>query len=228
MMAEHTTLQDGAARDKPEESRLLKEIHHQIKNNLQVVCSLLRLESRQATSPEQKAILKRSEQRVLSMALVYDALSRSPSFFEVPIHECISDLAAQLVRSLAGVSSSSSSALDLRLEPIFVPCRVASSLGLIMNEILTDRLAAPVADGEARSLTIVLQRQDDGILLEVRDNAVSVVEDDASADASAALSMQIVRALVQQLGGTLEKGRDSQNFCRFVVPGGALLHSARH
>lgn len=201
-----------------EQRGVLKEIHHQIKNNLQVVCSLLRLESRQAVTPEQKAILKRSEQRVLSMALVYDALARSPSLFEVPINEYVGDLAAQLVRSVAGVSSSS--ALQLNLDPVSVPCKVASSLGLIMNEILTDRLAAPLPDGEPLCLTIVLRNREEGILLEVRDNGVPFAGEGAPSDPSAVLSTQIVKALVQQLGGVLEKGRDVENFCRLLIPHG--------
>jgi two-component sensor histidine kinase len=87
-----------------------------------------------------------------------------------------------------------------------------------MNEILTDRLSAALPDGASLRVTIVVRNQPEGILLEVRDNGIPCVGGSAASEPSAALSMQIVKALVHQLGGVLEKGRDVENFCRFIIP----------
>lgn len=195
------------------ECEILKEIHHQVKNNLQVVCSLLRLEGRHAQSSEDKALLKRSEQRVQSMALVYDALYRSHSPFKVPLHEYVADLSAQLARSVQ--SSELAPSLELQLDEVFVSSKAATSLGLIASELLTKRLTAPLLGHSRRVVKLVLQQHGAGLIFEIRDNAAAVNGD---VDTTATLSTQIVRALVQQLGGTIETRYEGESVCRVVIP----------
>jgi two-component sensor histidine kinase len=195
------------------ECEILKEIHHQVKNSLQVVCSLLRLEGRHAKSSEDRVLFRRSEQRVQTMALMYDALHRSHSPFLVPLHEYISDLSAQLVRSIARCEEPPR--LELQLDSVFVPTKPATSLGLIVSEVLTRRLTCPISDQSRRTIVISLRQYRAGLSLDICDNAAAWIGD---SDPSAALSTQIVAALVQQLGGTIETGSDGEAFCRVVIP----------
>jgi two-component sensor histidine kinase len=195
------------------ECEILKEIHHQVKNNLQVVCSLLRLEGRHAKNVEDKALFRRSEQRVQSMALVYDALYRSHSPFEVPLHEYVADLSAQLARTIT--PSGPPPTLELQLDSVFVSSKAATSLGLIASELLTARLSAPVPENTRRAVAIALRQHRSGLILELRDNAAPWTGD---SDPSASLSTQIVAALVQQLGGTIETRYEVESICRVVIP----------
>lgn len=195
----------------------LKEIHHQVKNNLQVVCSLLRLQSRAVKDADARLAFKRSEERIQSMALVYDTLYRGASMFEVPFHEYISDLANQLLRCHS--QGPSEVTLLSELEPMSITSKAATTCGLIVNEVLSKRLSAVAALPKERVIKIVLSSDDTMVYLEVYDTAPTW---EPNADGES-LSFQILQALVTQLQGAIEFGTGNKGECRIVLAKKSLV-----
>ena len=116
----------------------LQELHHRIKNNLQIVCSLLRIQGRGLSEGNAQQIFRRMEERIHSMALVYDKLSESGGYDSVQLDEYLKDVATQLVSGARRTHERPR--LDFDLAPVLVPSLVATRLGLLLNEILSDQL----------------------------------------------------------------------------------------
>lgn len=187
-----------AASEGVHQRSLLKEIHHQVKNNLQIVCSLLRLQARYLHDADAQAAFRRSEERIQSMALVYDKLYRGNSVFEVPLDEYISELISQIMRARA--STENKTTVVSELSPLLIGSKAATTCGLILSEAMHIRLSVMNEEHENGILKVVLISEDDRVRLELHDNGP---EWDPSA-ALHKLSIQIIQALVAQLEGTLE------------------------
>ena len=183
---------------------LLKEIHHRVKNNLQVISSLLALQARASGDERTRALLTESRDRLRSMALIHEKLYQTGSARGVSFASYVRDLAAHLRHSYAGNSESvqlridvDDIALDLDLS---VPC------GLIITELLSNALKHAFPGGRHGTVTVGLHKEPDGaFLLSVSDDGVGLP---AGMDVrgAATLGLRIVSMLVEQLKGTLSQG----------------------
>lgn len=175
----------------------LREIHHQIKNNLQVVCSLLRLESRQAGEGACRNALKRCEQRVQSMALLYDCIFRDYGALQVQFEEYLKGIISQAVKSLGGAGEGVE--VQFELESVVLASKTAMSLGLIAHELVWESLQRFSPHEGQSTLVVSMQGEGSGLVLDIQDNFSSGgVEGEKMS-----LSSQIVGALVQQFHGEL-------------------------
>ena len=185
-----------------EKEVLLKEIHHRVKNNLQVIASLLRL---QATHIEDAAALEmfnESRNRIESMALVHQKLYQSANFSQVDIGEYARSLAALLIRSYD--ARAAQVALKTKIDDVSLSVDLALPLGLIINELLSNcfKYAFPGGGGGEVRIEIHLM-EDRRIQLLVADNGVGFPPDVDFRETDT-LGMQLVRALTDQLEGTIE------------------------
>ncbi len=185
---------------------VLREIHHQVKNNLQVVCSLLRIQARGIAQPDAKAVFKRSEERIQSMALVYDTLYRGALLEAVEVHQYLPEMARQLVQG-AG-SPVGALTVECLVDDFLVSSKVATHLGLLVNEAISHRLRELSAMGLSLPLRIKLERHDASVVLTLEDEGPPVAE----SPAVAAVERQILDALVRQLEGRCES-RQGASFC---------------
>src|ERR1700737_3830376 len=184
-----------------EKEILLREIHHRVKNNLQVISSLLRLQSAHIRDPSMLEMFNESRNRVLSMALVHEKLYQSPDLCQVDFSEYPHSLTALLIRSSGPRAAHIT--LKTQLEKVSLNVDVAVPLGLIINELVSNCLkhAFPRGRGEAR---IEFRRQQEGrIQLTVADDGVGFPShlDFRNTDT---LGMQLVHTLSQQIGGSIE------------------------
>ena len=190
-----------------EKDLLLKEIHHRVKNNLQIISSILFLQARRVDDPSFRALLQDCRNQVASMALIHEDLYRSKDFRNVDFTAYVRTLLSRLIGSYRGEGSPGSriDAEDMRLGiDTAIPC------GLIVNELCTNAIkhAFPpdraVPDPEVR---VLLRRLDSGrILIGVSDNGVGLPEDfDLSVTAS--FGMRIIGKLAEQLGAELSVAR---------------------
>jgi two-component sensor histidine kinase len=192
----------------------IREIHHRVKNNLQTVAALLRLQSRRLDEPKARAALDEAVRRVGSIATVHETLSHAPE-------EIVNfDDVAERVAAMAGEVS----AAEARVKPVLVgrfgllPSAVATPLALVLAELLQNALQHGLAQcglargGLARGpdtgpdglLEVCVDRTQDRLTVIVQDNGVGLPEEFDLASTTS-LGLQIVRTLVvSELGGRLE------------------------
>jgi two-component sensor histidine kinase/PAS domain-containing protein len=183
---------------------LLKEVHHRVKNNLQVITSLLRLESARGVDAATKAVLGDMQGRIRSMALLHESLYRSGAVDTVDLSEYLRQLAGQTVRAGADRPG----AIQLRFDMISarVPMDQAMPCGLLMNELISNSLKHGFPDGRSGEIGVELQRVAGARLqLRVHDNGVGLPED-FEARRAQSLGLQLVADLARQLRGELVIG----------------------
>ncbi|MFM9968402.1 MAG: amino acid permease [Burkholderiales bacterium] len=206
-----------------EKEALLKEVHHRVKNNLQVITSLLRLESGRIEHSVTKAVLQDMQARIRSMSLLHEAIYSTGSFAQVDMAAYLSQLATQLFRSLA--IHPSRVALKLELAPIHLGLDQAILCGMIVNELASNCLKHGFPDGASGEVKIELQPDGGGreLLLRVSDNGIDLPEG-FERNMGNSLGLQLVGDLTGQMQGQLTIGPNhAAVFCvRFTpsVPSG--------
>ena len=179
----------------------IREIHHRVKNNLQTVAALLRLQARRLRAPEARAALDEAVRRVGSIAVVHETLSRAPD--EVVDFDDIADRVAMMAGEV--------SAPEVRVIPKItgsfglLPASVATPLAMVLTELLQNALQhgfPPAADDQGL-LEVIVAREPERLKVTVADNGVGLPEG-FDLDSATGLGLQIVRTLVvSELGGRL-------------------------
>jgi two-component sensor histidine kinase/HAMP domain-containing protein len=188
-----------------EKDVLLKEIHHRVKNNLQIVSSLLFLQSLNIKEEETVTILQDSQNRIKSMALVHEKLYQSNDLARIDFGEYIIKLSNYIYDTYK--SNKITIEFDYDLEEIFMPIDTAVPLGLILNELLTNSFKYAFINETPynRSLKYIRLRTrkcDDALILEVSDNG-SGMPKNFILENSESLGLKLVKNLVNQLEGQL-------------------------
>ena len=189
-----------------EKVALLKEVHHRVKNNLQVVNSLLRLEAARSSQTHTKAVLADMQGRIRSIALLHESLYRTSNFDEVDLGDYLRELCQQAFRSAtvsAGVVR-----LELALGSLTVPLGQASPAGLLVNELIYNCPKHAFPQGQSGMVRVQLQPQGaDGPgapwCLSVSDTGVGLPPD-FETRSKLSLGMQLVTDLARQMGGVLQ------------------------
>jgi PAS domain S-box-containing protein len=184
-----------------EKEVLLKEVHHRVKNNLQIISSLLNLQSKYVKDNQALEMFKESRNRIRSMTLIHEKLYRSKDLANLDVAEYIQNLSSNLFRSY----NSGRVSLKTEVEDILLGIDTAIPCGLIINELISNSLkyAFPERQGE---IFVDLHRDDGKLTLIVRDNGVGFPEnvDFRNTDS---LGLQLVCTLTDQLDGAIELNR---------------------
>ncbi|MFO6465886.1 sensor histidine kinase [Jannaschia sp. KMU-145] len=197
-----------------EKNILLKEVHHRVKNNLQLITSIMNMQMRKATDDEARSMLRRLQERVLTLASVHRVLYRSEDMNRIDAGQLIRDLAEQLV-----AMSTRSGEIRLRVEttPIELFPDQAVPLSMLCSEAMTNaiRYAGPDADGRTQiHLTLVRAGDGDGRLTITSTLGAAPVPDNESG-----LGAQLIRAFESQLAGTLRMGIEDDRYAvRLTFP----------
>lgn len=186
-----------------EKAVLLKEVHHRVKNNLQIITSLLNLQSRAIEDKAIKAIFDVSLSRINSMATVHELLYKSNDFSRIDYREYLNSLVFPLLRTMCG--DEQEVAIELDVENCFININTAIPLGLLINEILTNSLKHGIREGEKGHIYIRIHKTDSDIFeLRIGDNGKGFNPDKESNNGDK-LGMQLIDSLVEQLSGSLER-----------------------
>lgn len=182
---------------------LLKEIHHRVKNNLQTVSSLLSLQSRNVEDQHTREILKNSQQRVISMALIHEMLYAYDDISRIKYQEYVEQLASNLIRSIKGADNNIE--LKVSMPEVKLDMATAVPLGLLINEFVTNTLKHGIQGDSAGKITILLHRDNDGqYLLQLKDTGIGFNESKVSGKTNS-LGLRLINNLVRQLRGSMEK-----------------------
>lgn len=204
-----------------EKEVLLKEIHHRVKNNLQVISSLLVLQARHLADAEAREILNESQSRVRSIALVHEKLYQSRDLTHIELGDYFETLTENLFKTYNAAARGISKSIDLRMRMTIdaaIPC------GLIMNELVTNSLKHAFPAGRRGTIRVFAKETDAGLELLVEDDGVGLPEH-IDPRGGASLGLDLVFTLARQLKATVEVVRASGTHFRFLFSGGNYVRT---
>ena len=187
-----------------EKTSLLNEVHHRVKNNLQVITSLLRLEAGRSDQSNTIAVLNDMQGRIRSMALLHETLYRSGIFASADLAHYLRELGIQAFRAHAG---SAAIELKLDLDVAKVSMDQATPCGLLVNELISNCLKHGFPDGRVGEIRLALKLVPgtNQALLSVSDNGVGLPAD-FEMKRKTSLGLQLASDLAKQIGGALDVG----------------------
>lgn len=185
-----------------EKEVLLKEIHHRVKNNLQIISSLLNLQTHGIEDASTLQALRDSQTRVRSMALIHEKLYQSRSLARVDFGEYVKSLSADLFRTYRGYASGIQ--LDVQVEDISLHLDHAVSCGLILNELMTNALKYAFPEGKNGTIWVALYSTPEHVFnLMVTDDGVGLPTN-LDIPTAKSLGLQLINNLVKQLDATIK------------------------
>jgi two-component sensor histidine kinase len=187
-----------------EKEVLLQEIHHRVKNNLQVMSSLLYLQSRKAREPDTHGMLMESRNRIRSMALVHEKLYQTADLSRINFAQYIRSLVNYLL-SVYGVNPDRVR-FKANVEDVFLSIDTAVPCGLIVNELVSNSLKHAFPEHREGEIRIDLRPEANGqFVLIISDNGVGLPEE-LDYHGQESLGLQLINTLVDQLEGTIQVG----------------------
>ena len=179
---------------------LLKEIHHRVKNNMQILSSMMRMQRRTTAATDVKNILLDGEARIRSMGLIHEKLYQSKLKSKVDLGSYLDSLVSQLLSLLGGDRLKLT--LESNCDEVMLGLDTALPCGLIANEIVSNSLKYAFDEGEKGKLMIDLKATEDGYRMMIGDDGKGLPPEDARRTGS--LGMSLIKMLVDQLDGELE------------------------
>ena len=189
-----------------EKEVLIQEINHRVKNNMQIISSLLSLQANHTSSDEAAEILKESRGRVKSMAMIHEKLYHSSNLSRLNMAEYLNNLVSDILRSYSSVSSKLSSNVDV--DDIYLNINTALPMGLMVNELVSNSIKHAFLEGEG-NISIKLEYDGEKYILTVSDNGIGLPED-VDPFESSSLGLKLVNSLSIQIEGDLSVLRDDE------------------
>ncbi len=189
-----------------EKEVLIQEINHRVKNNMQIISSLLSLQANHTSSDEAAEILKESRGRVKSMAMIHEKLYHSSNLSQLNMADYLNNLVRDILRSYSSVSSKVTSNVDV--EDIYLNINTALPMGLMVNELVSNSIKHAFPEGEG-NIDIKLEYNGEKYILSVSDNGIGL-PGDVDPFESSSLGLKLVNSLSIQLEGDLSVLRDGE------------------
>jgi two-component sensor histidine kinase len=184
-----------------EKEILLKEIHHRVKNNLQIISSLISLQSNRVDDEETLHLFQKTRNRIQSMALVHEKLYQSGDFTRINLAEYIQDLVFNILSSYGSFSHRIT--LEMDCEPVWMNINTAIPCALIINELVTNSVKHAFPHDKTGKIIIELHQEEDQIIITCTDTGVGLPHDINLRETST-LGLKLVQALTEQLKGKIK------------------------
>jgi two-component sensor histidine kinase len=197
-----------------EKEVLLREIHHRVKNNLQIIISLLNLQSRYITDEATLSAFRESQSRVRVMALVHEKLYQSNDLAKLDLNNYLKFLGDNLFQFLGMEGKGIQLTMDIR--DISLTIDTTIPVGLMINELISNSLKHAFPDGRKGNITLAVHRQDKSLIILFKDDGIGIPEDFDWRNAES-LGLRLVISLVEQLQGTIEIDRMAGTTFNIVV-----------
>jgi PAS domain S-box-containing protein len=195
-----------------EKEVLLKEIHHRVKNNLQIISSLLNLQSGYIKDKDSIEIFKESQNRVRSMALIHEKLYQSKDMSQIDFSEYVSELVSNLFSSYS--LNSALITLHQNINDILLEIDIAINLGLIINELVSNAFKHAFPEGRKGNLYISIKKDGHKYELIIEDDGIGF-SSEIDFRKTESLGLQLIITLVEQIGGEIFLFSD--NGTKFVI-----------
>ena len=184
-----------------EKEVLLKEIHHRVKNNLQIISSLLRLQSESQKSKSSDDVFRESQNRIRSMALIHEKLYHSHDLSKIDFSEYVRNLASNLFLSYD--VDPGRIGLEVKVEDVSWDVGTAIPCGLIINELISNALKYAFPENRPGKIRVALCKEDGMFRLSVADDGVGLPKD-VDFRRTDSLGFQLVGMLTEQLNGAMD------------------------
>ncbi|MBI3518344.1 MAG: PAS domain S-box protein [Bacteroidetes bacterium] len=184
-----------------EKDILLKEVHHRVKNNMQVISSILNLQSSYVKDTYALNLLKECQNRIKSMAFIHESLYQTKNFESVNFSEYVTTLSKNLVHTYS--INTKKIKLILTLDNLFLSLDASIPCGLIINEIISNSLKYAFPDNRDGIIFVTLRVNKNKVKIEVGDNGVGIPEN-IDVKNTQTLGLQLVDTLIEQLNGTFK------------------------
>lgn len=180
---------------------LLREVHHRVKNNLQIVSSLLNLQAGYITDKKVLEVFKESQSRIRSMALIHEKLYQSRDLDKINFSDYVDSLISDLYKSYR----SQLIRINIRCESqqIFLEIDQAILCGLVINELISNSVKHAFEGRDGGDILVKLINETDNYMIVVKDNGIGFPED-IDIENTDSLGLQLVTSLTSQMGGKLE------------------------
>jgi two-component sensor histidine kinase len=209
-----------------EKEVLLKEIHHRVKNNLQVISSLFNLQSRLVKDTEALKALRESQNRVKSMAFVHEKLHQSKDLARIDVGGYLKLLAMNLAQSFGGGDLRKHAVeMDIQCDDLTLSVDIAIPMGLIVNEIISNCFKHAFPDGRAGRIEISLHKVNSDLELSVKDNGVGF-PGDLDYRQTQSLGLQLIMSLVDQVQGEIQLIRENGTEFKIQIPVASSIAAA--
>lgn len=196
-------------------SAVIQEIHHRVKNNLQTIASLLRLQSRRTKSPEVKAALKESVNRISSISVVHEFLSQQDAEF-IDVAEVTKNILELVIQNM--LEPDFNLQTNFNGQTVILPSEQASSLALVINELIQNSIEHGFVGRREGLIGVEIATLDDVYKIEIYDNGIGMPPD-FNPQMSNSLGLQIVRTLIESdVGGSFELYNDQGTHACIIIP----------
>ena len=212
---EHTNSE--LTRKNHEVQTLLREIHHRVKNNLQIISSLLKLQARKISDESTLEALRTGQARVRSMALLHQRLYQGDELKDIPMKVYLADL----TQSLLDAYQVDENRILLRtdLDDVSLDVDAAVPLGLIVNELITNSLKYAFPDDRSGEIQLTLKQKGEDLHLQVSDNGIGMkLESGQPVTSKSSFGLELVASLTQKLNGQLSFFNGMGSRTELVVP----------
>ncbi len=196
-----------------EKEIILKEVHHRIKNNMGTISSLLSLQAGSILDPSSAAVLRDAGDRIQSMSLLYDQLSRSEGFTELPVKDYLPALVDAVIGNFP---NSPLVKVEKTMDDFILDAQRLQPIGIIINELLTNAMKYAFKGRDHGMIAVTATNRGGHVAITVQDDGVGI-PGPAILDSSTGFGLQLVQALSQQLRGTLriEQGKGMEVVLEF-------------
>jgi two-component sensor histidine kinase len=218
LRAVNTTLKEQKAsleKNDHEKEVLLKEIHHRVKNNLQIISSLLSMHAREMKDDRVAGALKEGKNRVKSMALIHQMFYQdTEGLTEIGLHTYAKELCQSILSSYA--VNKESIALNFELDTVTINIDDGILLGLIINELVSNSVKYGFPNDRKGVITLRLKQQHDMLHLTVADNGIG--KNHIHGPESTSFGLKLVTSFIRKLKGTMTVDTDSGYKTTIIIP----------
>lgn len=199
-ITQRKNMEDQVKKSLDEKEMLIKEIHHRVKNNLMIISSLLSIQASYVEDEEIKDILRESQSRARSMALIHEKLYQNTSHKKIDFGDYLNHLSSELFQTYSDHSNKIK--LDLEVENHKLDVNTSIPLGLVVNELISNSLKYAFPDNREGTIRIKFYREDDKFVLIAADNGIGLPNDFKSLS-NDSMGFMLIKSLTEQIEGEL-------------------------
>lgn len=206
---------DNEEKNKNEDRNILKEIHHRVKNNLNIIIGLLELQSQNIEDFVVKEMFRESVNRIRSMAIIHEYLYRNENQSLIDLSVYVESLSDNLLSVYA--DNKKILMINYKMESVFTDIDIAIPFGLIVNEIVTNSIKHVFMERQKGKIDIFLEKNEFKIILTIKDDGVGIPVN-LDVENGKTLGLQLVKLLVNQLNGSYKIFREEGTTVQVEIP----------